>query len=650
VLLFLCAAGSLHPAQPFFDREYPSQVFHGPRQYRIFLPADYDASRKSYPAIYYFHGHSDRYTLEKYDQGTDTVPKIAAFVAAHDAIVVAPDGYVPRTYTGFYGGSPWDIQAEEVEYDFGEYFRELVAWVDGHYRTLPDRRHRATAGLSMGGYMSLWLSARYPELIGSASAFNPGPEFYAGEAGRRVLWRPKDHVRNHEETMVRLVRASGDYISQYTEETHLAYARAPRVTFEFRQDEYHRHWATSIGETFDFHMRAFAHSALDRVPVEWSHADPYQHFSVWGYEVTSTGPGAAITYLDDVNQGGLRVSTRKWAPDGPPAERAITIVTPPLYRAGAVYTAGAERITADAHGRLMLHTDGAGRQISIQGPGTGEQELVLLPFTAKDVWRVAPDSEVHLPVRIYNPRTTAFKDLTVSVKSGYPTVQLHSAQARVAELQPGETVDLAAQLTARFVAGDGYFAPARLTVDIGGKTHDVDIAIAPAKMDKPLAVEILDGRSVTLPVFRQKGNQGGGGPIQRSVHEGRGNGNGILEPGEEATIWVKLDQGMDPFDKGNWYRAKIYSDSPWLTEVADIAEPKQLEWTSAKERTSVVRLSPDTPRGTVIPLILDNESWSFQWTPDVRYGVEPLYQAFQLHTHHLHRFEITVGTASKRGR
>ena len=66
--------------------------------------------------------------------------------------------------------------------------------------------------------------------------------------------------------MVRLVRASGDFISQYHEETRNAYARADDVDFEYRRDEYHRHWATSIGETFDFHMRAFANSSLDNVP------------------------------------------------------------------------------------------------------------------------------------------------------------------------------------------------------------------------------------------------------------------------------------------------------------------------------------------------------------------------------------------------
>jgi predicted membrane metal-binding protein len=73
----------------------------------------------------------------------------------------------------------------------------------------------------------------------------------------------------------------------------------------------------------------------------------------------------------------------------------------------------------------------------------------------------------------------------------------------------------------------------------------------------------------------------------------------------------------------------------WLTEVADIEEEKQLEWTGAQNRTSRVRLSPDVPAGTEIPLILDSESWSFSVMPDVRYGKEPLYQAFQFHKHHL---------------
>lgn len=99
-------------SKPFEDHVHPSKVFGENRNYRLFLPPGYEHSTARYPVIYYFHGHSDRYTLEKYDDGKDTVPKIAKFVAANDVIVVTVDGYVARDYTGFYGGSPWDVRAD----------------------------------------------------------------------------------------------------------------------------------------------------------------------------------------------------------------------------------------------------------------------------------------------------------------------------------------------------------------------------------------------------------------------------------------------------------------------------------------------------------------------------------------------------------
>jgi len=641
--------------RPFYDRTHFSKVFGEERNYRLLLPPDYESSIKRYPVIYYFHGHSDRYTLEKYDDGKDTVPKMTGFVANHDVIVVSVDGYVARDYTGFYGGTPWDIMREGGDYDFGEYFKELVAHIDSTYRTLTDRRHRGTSGLSMGGFMSLWLSARYPQLIGSASAFNPGPEFYVGDKGRRVLWRPKDHVSSHTRTMVRLIRASGDYISQYHEETRDAYGRAHDVDFEYRRDEYHRHWATSIGETFAFHMRAFGNPTLEQ--VQWSHDDAYRAFEVWGYKVESTGESAGLICLKDVSQTGLRVNTRRWAPDGPPVgDRRITITTAALYQAGARYqwidynlSTGATRsetVSADGQGRIRITVDGAGHQISFTGPGAGEQPPVLLPVTTKDKLRVEPARDLNLPIRIYNPRAQPITGVRLALSSAYPTVNIFADSVQIPKIESGGIYDASRDLKARFTAGAGTFAPARLQLTIydgwHSTTENIDVLVIPEVLPELAGIEVLDGRTTMLPVFRQKGNQGGGTSIERKLTEGKGNGNGVLEPGEEATIWVKMPQGMDPFDKNNWYRAKVYTDSPWVTEIADLEEQKQLEWTSGMERTSVIRLSPDTPGGTVIPLILDNESWSYHYTPDVRYGKEDLYQAFQLHTHHLHRYEVKV--------
>src|SRR5688572_19128489 len=454
--------------------------------------------------------------------------------------------------------------------------------------------------------------------------------------------------------MVRLIRASGDYISQYHELTRDAYARHTAVDFEYRQDEYHRHWATSIEETFDFHMRAFSRSSLDNVPEVFSHSNPYPTFNVWGCRIEVSGGGPGIVYLEQVRQGGLRVRTRAWAPDGPALSASkITIATAPLYQPGATYQmldyqlamgrVQVMPITADAQGRLRFTVDGGGHQIGFSGPGTGAQPPVLLPVTSSDFLRLHPNRRIELPVRSYNPRGVAMSSVTAELASAYPTVEVLHRRVTVEKLAPGESAVV--PMAVKFTAGSGYFARTRLTLKLTfdgyhSVTENIDVLVAPEVLPKPVAVEVLDGRAVKLKVFRQKGNQGGGAPVPREIREGKGNGNGILEPGEEATVWFRLEQGMDPFDKNTWRRAKVYSDSPHVVEVASIDEQKQLEWTSAKERTSVVRLAESAPRGTPIPLLLDGESWTYHWTPDVRYGSEALYQAFQLHTHHLVGWEL----------
>jgi hypothetical protein len=300
--------------------------------------------------------------------------------------------------------------------------------------------------------------------------------------------------------MIRLIRASGDYISQYHEETREAYARSD-VDFEYRQDEYHRHWATSIGETFEFHTRAFANAALNNVPVSWSHSNPYRKFSVYGYDVESTGQGPAIVYLHDVRQGGFRVTTRKWAPDGPAASRTIRIQTAPVYAAGKQYVlidrnlaTGQERrseVTADAAGRLTVSVDGQGHQISFAGPGTGSQPPVVLPLTSRDLPRLDAGHDLDLPLRIYNPRADAMKDVRVRLTSAYPTVEVTSAAAAIPEVASGK--DVSAALRIRLTAGAGYYAPAVLNLAITYDgyqtvTENIPILIGPEVIDRPRSI------------------------------------------------------------------------------------------------------------------------------------------------------------------
>ena len=48
--------------------------------------------------------------------------------------------------------------------------RDLVSYIDAHYRTRADRAHRGIAGLSMGGYGAVTLAVGYPDVFSAAAS------------------------------------------------------------------------------------------------------------------------------------------------------------------------------------------------------------------------------------------------------------------------------------------------------------------------------------------------------------------------------------------------------------------------------------------------------------------------------------------------
>ncbi|OGG00328.1 MAG: hypothetical protein A3F83_08105 [Candidatus Glassbacteria bacterium RIFCSPLOWO2_12_FULL_58_11] len=656
----------LYPAtSDFYDHTHYSATFGEWRHYRILLPPDYATSGKYYPVIYYFHGHSSRYMGEPYGEGQQvSLPAMIDYVKSHNVIVVRWDGYVEKSYSNFYNGSPYDIQggpaagADSGRMDFGRYFQELVTHIDSVYRTIADRQHRATCGLSMGGFMSLYLSGRFPQLVGSASAYNPGHEFNVGPPGADVHYLLKNFVRNHGQSKVRLIRASGDYISQYHEELQELYSRTPEVDFEFRREEYHRHWVTGLAETFDFHLRAFESKELNDYPVSFDHDNPFDRFNIWGYDISVENKKAGFVCLRNVQMGYFRVYTRRYAPDGPAVEgQTLRITTPGWYGSRKTcrimdYSQATGKVsyyslTSSPEGRLTFLLDGLGHDVSVLN-GKEARPPVLLQIDRRGVPVIMPDAEVHLPLKFLNSCDAVARNITIDLSSRYPTVEIGGSPVHIDSLKPGEVIDLSDRFTERFVSGEGDFQHCRLElnvtyIDWHGHQEYFDVDVLPTPLAEPDSLQILDGRSVSLPVFRQKGNQGGGFIRQRTVTEGKGNGDGAAAPGEELTLWVRTPQGLDPFDKYSWHRTKVYTDDPYMTITADIADPKGLEWTSSLNHSSSFQIAPDCPPGHRIELVLENESYSFAWKPDYRFGKELLLQAFQFHRNQLHRFTLTVG-------
>ena len=127
---------------------------------RILLPADYHSTRARYPVLYLLHGAGDTYAT--WTDQTD----VEAFSASLPVIIVMPDGGHDAD-AGFYsdwldGSRQWETFHVDV----------LRRYVERNFRTLPGRRHRALAGLSMGGFGAMSYAARHPELFEAAASFS----------------------------------------------------------------------------------------------------------------------------------------------------------------------------------------------------------------------------------------------------------------------------------------------------------------------------------------------------------------------------------------------------------------------------------------------------------------------------------------------
>ena len=304
-------------------------------------------------------------------------------------------------------------------------------------------------------------------------------------------------------------------------------------------------------------------------------------------------------------------------------------------------------VKADKEGCLRITTDGLGHDLSI-AKEIEYSAPVMLPLADGGEPIVSPDEKVNLPLRFYNCTGTDLNNVSFTVSSEYPTVQVNGETVIFDKIKPGEVVDLGDRYSYEFFSTAGSMQHARLDINIGyrgwySQKERVDVKILPTPLKEADEVTILDDRSQALPIFTQAGNQGGGSIRDKVIEEGSGDGDGIPERGERVTIWLKVDQGLDPFDKGSLHKTWIKSNDPYVRVVEDQPMVKEREWTSVHFHASLIEISPDCPPGHVADLILKAESWTFHWQPDTRFGEELLYQAQQFHKEHVRSYKLRIG-------
>jgi enterochelin esterase-like enzyme len=129
----------------------------------VVLPASYAKNpNRRYPVVYYLHGFAiDGRNFFNFMHVPEAVAHNEG--AGREFIVVVPD-----TLTKM-GGSMYSSSVTTG--DFQQFVaRDLVAYIDSHYRTIAKREGRGLAGHSMGGYGVWTIGMRQPGVFGSLYA------------------------------------------------------------------------------------------------------------------------------------------------------------------------------------------------------------------------------------------------------------------------------------------------------------------------------------------------------------------------------------------------------------------------------------------------------------------------------------------------
>jgi enterochelin esterase-like enzyme len=131
--------------------------------YNIWLPPGYETSSRRYPVVYWLHGRNNTESSDQYP--------------VHFLAAAIDKGTLPPMILVFASGGSQTNYCDSYD---GKYLgettviKELIPYIDQHYRTIPSRDGRSIQGMSMGGFGCMRLGLKYPDVFSSIVAFAGG--------------------------------------------------------------------------------------------------------------------------------------------------------------------------------------------------------------------------------------------------------------------------------------------------------------------------------------------------------------------------------------------------------------------------------------------------------------------------------------------
>lgn len=159
-------------------RWYDSPTLNMARRMTVYTPPGYENGKEEYPVLYLLHGMGgDEDAWPTLGRTTQILDNLIAAGKCKPMIVVMPNGnVVQQAAPGASSNGQEQINFKLPHTMDGVYedsFKDIIRFVENSYRTKPGKANRAIAGLSMGGFHSLWISANYPDTFDYVALFSP---------------------------------------------------------------------------------------------------------------------------------------------------------------------------------------------------------------------------------------------------------------------------------------------------------------------------------------------------------------------------------------------------------------------------------------------------------------------------------------------
>ena len=131
------------------------------REVTVYLPPSYATARaRRYPVVYLLHGYggTDATWTGRLAKLPESADALAAAGSIREMIVVMPNAF------SLHKGSMYSNSVTSGDWE-SYVARDLVTYMDSHYRTIPDRLSRGLAGHSMGGYGAIRIGMKRPDVF-----------------------------------------------------------------------------------------------------------------------------------------------------------------------------------------------------------------------------------------------------------------------------------------------------------------------------------------------------------------------------------------------------------------------------------------------------------------------------------------------------